>query len=474
MGNATPRVASEGSASRAHTTRDPAEDIRGPKVACEIVGALRRSVLFLLLIFLAMPNGASAADRAVSLEEALREARTANARLPLPALDISIAREKRTEARAERWLKVAADGDFVYAPPGSYDPIVTNLGDSRLQLGARQPLFDGGARRAAVSRAEADLDLAGARYRIVERDLDLEVRSRFAELLQARGEIEVRREGLERLRTYQTSLKSRQAAGQGIGADILKTGVRIALEESNLLEGERRLDQARLLLNELMGRDPAAPLSVVPTPPPQPRLPDPEDGWASGPDVAAAEVEIRSAGAAVALARSEQKPHLFLSADIGFWGSDTSRLVPLDVKADKPDATFADRVLRDAGYSFGLVFSWPLWDHGAARARVAQAELGLERAKRNLDLQTRGARLQWEQARSTLRNLARQIEILSRSAPEARDAYLDAESRYRGGSASALEVFDSYAAAVDASVRLTEATARYRIARALEARWGTP
>jgi outer membrane protein TolC len=308
----------------------------------------------------------------------------------------------------------------------------------------------------------------------VERDLDLEVRSRFAELLQARSEIEVRREGLERLRTYRTSLKSRQTAGQGIGADLLKTEVRLAMEETNLLEAERRLDEARLLLNELMGRDPTSPLSVVPLPPPEPRPGSPEDRWEGAPDVAAAEAEIRSAGAGLSFARSEQRPHLSLDADVGFWGSDTSRLVPLDGKSSKPGATFVDRVRRDAGYSLGLTFSWPLWDHGAARARVAQAELGLERARRSRDLQARGARVQWEQARSTLRSLARQIEVLTRSAPEARDAYLNAESRYRGGSATTLEVLDSYSAAVDASVRLTEATARYRIAQALETRWGTP
>ena len=300
-----------------------------------------RAVLFWLI--LALP---AAAHAPVTLEQALAEARAANARLPLSALDVAIAREKRAESRAERWLKIAVDGDFIYAPPGGYDPVLTNLGQSRLQLGARQPIYDGGERRAAVARSEADLEAAGARHRIAERDLDLEVRGRFAELLQAQSEIGVRREGLERLRTYGTSLKSRQAAGQGLGADLLKTDVRMALEETNLLDATRRLDQARLALNDLMGRDPGAPLSVAPLPPPEPRTGELEGRWAGVPDMAAAEAEIRSANAAVSLAGSERKPHLFVNADAGFWGSDTSRLVPLDLQLSRPGATFWDRVRR--------------------------------------------------------------------------------------------------------------------------------
>ena len=68
----------------------------------------------------------------------------------------------------------------------------------------------------------------------------------------------------------------------------------------------------------------------------------------------------------------------------------------------------------------------------------------------------------------------RQIEVLSRAMPEARDSYLEAESRYRGGAASFLDVLEAHTAALDASVRLAEAVLRYRVAQALELRWGTP
>jgi outer membrane protein TolC len=73
-----------------------------------------------------------------------------------------------------------------------------------------------------------------------------------------------------------------------------------------------------------------------------------------------------------------------------------------------------------------------------------------------------------------LANLYRQIEVLSRAVPDARDSYLEAESRYRGGAATALEVLDAYATSVDGAVRLAQAVGQYRLARAVQIRWGGP
>ena len=68
----------------------------------------------------------------------------------------------------------------------------------------------------------------------------------------------------------------------------------------------------------------------------------------------------------------------------------------------------------------------------------------------------------------------REVDLLSRAGPAARDAFLEAESRYRGGAATSLEVLDAYSSAVDAAVRFSDAVARYRIARAIADRWGSP
>ena len=48
------------------------------------------------------------------------------------------------------------------------------------------------------------------------------------------------------------------------------------------------------------------------------------------------------------------------------------------------------------------------------------------------------------------------------------------ESRYRGGTASALEVLDAFSTATDVAVRLSDVTARYRVAQAVVLRWSEP
>ncbi|HKD19515.1 MAG TPA: TolC family protein [Thermoanaerobaculia bacterium] len=427
-------------------------------------GAVTRARIAAALALVLAAPAAVRSEEPLTLEKAIAEALAANARLPIPALDVSLAAEREREAKAERWLKVALESDFIYAPPG-YSAAITNLGEARLQGVVRQPVYAGGALKAGVDRALANKDAAAARYRMAQKDVELEVRGRFAELAAARTEIDVRRTGLDQLSTYMSSLRSRQAAGQGVTADLLKTSVRVELEQATVADAEQRADEARLGLNELMGRDPAAPLTLAPLPPPGEPKAIEDASWNAAPDIGAAQAEAHAAEAQITIASAERRPHLLFSADAGFLADDTTH--PFQTQ-------FWDRVWRDGGYSLSLVFSWPVWDTGAAQARVAQASIEAEQANRQVDLEKRNARLAWEKARSALRRLYDQIQILSKAIPDARDSYLDTESRYRGGTATNLEVLDAHAAAVDAGVRLSDAVERYRVAEASLIRWGTP
>jgi outer membrane protein TolC len=210
-----------------------------------------------------------------------------------------------------------------------------------------------------------------------------------------------------------------------------------------------------------MGRAPDAPLSVTAPPISTPAVSRSAATVAESPEVREAEALARGADADVLAAQAERKPHLFASADAGWWGSDTTRWS-------------IDRWKQDAGFSLGVQVSWLLWDFGASDARIARARIEGRRARLEIAAREREAGLQRAKARATAEALRRQIDVLSRAEPAARDSWLQAESRYRGGAAPALEVIDAYAAAVDASVKLSQAESRLRIAEALEKRWETP
>jgi outer membrane protein TolC len=450
-----------------------------------------------LLVTTVLGTAAGGAGAPLTLDQALARAHQANARLPVAALDPRIAEQRVREAQARRRITLSTDGDLWIAPGNGYDPVVTDRGDERLQVVAEKTVYDGGALRGREHQARSDVRVAEARYRQAVADVDLEVRDSFARLLAARGEVEVRQKGLGRLRHYVNLLEQRVRAGQPLASDLLSARVRMASDSAALADARGRVDDARAALDVLMGSPPDAPLVVAALPPPAPpsgpaaaetagEAAEKSPGEASEPsgpshrgsgdaelaDVAAARQAAESAGAGLTAARAERSPVVTLRADAGLWGSDPLHAVPSDLAARHPGATFGDRLKRDAGYSLMVDVHLPLFDTGGVAARIAQAELSLEQARRSLDLVRTEADLQREQARRALASAYEQYQTLSAAIPVARDAYLDAESRYWGGTGTYLQVLDAFSTAVDTAVQQAQAALAYREAEARVLRWG--
>jgi outer membrane protein len=428
----------------------------------------RRSALVLGLSgILLLAHFPAMGQDVLTLERALTEARAANLRLPLPAFEIQVLRARQREAVAEKWMKVAVEGGFIYAPFYShgYDPALSNLGEARIQVAARQPIYAGGSISAGIERADAAVAAGEARYRVAEKDLELEVRSRYYELDSAVAEQGIRQAAIDRIRAYLKLLEGRRAFGQAVSGDVFKTQVRVYLEESNRLDSVQHAEDARLALNALLGREPASGLSLEPLLPPAPPAGDVSaEPWEGAPEILQARAEARGAQAETVIARSDRLPHLSFGADVGLWTGDTMHL----------NGDFWSRLWFNRGYSLSMVLSWAIWDRGALDSRIAAADFGLQQAQRAVEAERHDAYAKWAQATAAERRLYEQIDLLTRVVPEARDSYLEAESRYRGGAGTALEVLDAFAAATEAAVKLNDVTARYRIAQAVAARWSTP
>ena len=407
------------------------------------------------------------AQQPLTLDQALREARTANAHLPIAALNRDIAQAQLREAQARLWPRLLLDGDAHAGTPQTYA-----TSDARLQFVGLDTLYDGGRLRGNVSVARRQIAAAGAGYRVVEKDVELAVRLRFSEADRAAMEMAARRGGLVRLQNYLALIQARRAAGQGVSGDLLRTQTRLADEEANIADAERRLDEAKLELNNLTGRAPRAPLTLAPLPlPPSPSLLVPDSTsndsvpapWLQTPEVRAAEVSLAIVGANIGLTRAERRPTLAVSANLGV----------MPVLGDT-----AGPALLNNGRGFGaeVIFSLqlPLWDAGIYRARLGQAQLRRQAAEDSVIVVRRESRLEWSRAVAQLHGFYRVLLLRQRNVPIARDAYLQAESLYRGGTGSALEVIDAYAAWIDAQIAEADAILAYGQANAQLIRWGTP
>ena len=275
------------------------------------------------------------------------------------------------------------------------------------------------------------------------------------------NEIAFREQGIERL----------ELSLAGGGAESSKDGrqrrpalsaIRLGTEEAALADAKRALDEARLQLNDLMGRVPNEPLSIAPLPPPGFPTISAGNPWLETPDVRAAEANTAATQAAIAATRSERKPQLQASANLGalpVFGRDLGT---------GPNS--------GSGLGGAVIFSlsWPFFDGGVFRARLDRARLQSQQARDSEIVVKRQVRFSSQLAAAQLTRLYQQVETWNRNIPTARDAYLQTQSMYTGGAATALEVLDAYTSWINANQAYTDAVVRYRQAEANYLRWGTP
>ena len=416
----------------------------------------RRHHLALLLLSAAWLAPLGAQER-LNLEDALREAHAANAQLPLAAFETRIASAALREARGALGPRFSLDGDLHGGSPAAYA-----ASDGRLQLLAEQPIYDGGALRAGVALQRALAGAGQARYRQAEKDLDVDVRVGFAQVLELDSVMAVRRAGIARLQSYRAAIEARRAAGEGVTGDLLRTQVQLGQAEADLADASRQRDLARLALNDVLGRDPTAPLTLAEEAAPfAPPADTNADVWSGAPEVRQAEAQVAAARSGTSLAAAERRPQLDLVVNAG-----------TQPAFETSGGAFNNG--QGSGVEFLLSFSWPLLDAGGYRARRDQARLRLAEAQAGEVAARRQARLAWAAARTELAARYAEVETRRRTAATALDSYLSSESLYRGGAATALEVLDAYGTWIAASEAEAVAVLSYRVAEAQLERWGQP
>jgi outer membrane protein TolC len=223
-----------------------------------------------------------------------------------------------------------------------------------------------------------------------------------------------------------------------------------------LQEAQLAIDKARIGLAVLLFTDYRQDFSVVddldaiPSLPPFQQIQD--LAGKSNPEVRAAQETIRQETFGIKAARGEMLPSL--SFDY-FYG----------INAPNYGVRNSEQ-LRNLGSSVQAELSVPVWNWGAGRSKIRQAELRLQQAKAELTFTQRRLLAQLNTFYREADAAAAQHASLRTSADLAAESVRLTLLGYEAGEATALEVVDAQATQVEARNAADEGLLRYRLALA--------
>ena len=248
---------------------------------------------------------------------------------------------------------------------------------------------------------------------------------------------------------HREQAQARLDAGVAARSDLAPIEVEVAQARLQSVQTETNLETALASLRALILAPPATTLDLadpLPTAGYEPRL-DEMLALAeqNRPDLAAQRLNIRAAQLATAVAKAEAGIQLSATAS-GDYGRHT------DTTGDE--------------WQLFVGATYPLFDAGASRAGVTQAQAGEAQAEQRLKSLQLGVQQDVESAVAQLRQAATAIEVATVGQRSAETALATAEARYREGLAIIIEVTDAQVQLLQAQVAEVQAKYNYAIALA--------
>ena len=411
------------------------------------------------------PPPAAPASTVITLPDALARARQYGGQIQSANFAVLQARQDTVQARAARLPSLNAFNQFIYTEGNGTTSGVFVANDG-VHIYNEQAVVHQEAlslvRRGELNRALAAEAVARARVDVAARGLSQTVVQNYyaiavAQRKYANGQTSVR----EAQRFFEIT-QQLEKGGEAAHSDVIRAQIDLQQRQRDLQEAQLTIDKAKISLGVLIFPNFSSDFSVVDDlqqialVPPMAEVQS--QAAASSPDIAAAKASIGAAGYDVSVARYAYIPSLALDF---FYGINANQFA---FRTQHPAADPELAYRQNLGYSAQATLNIPVWNWGATRSKIKQAEIRRDQAQLDLTLaqRTLQSNVATAQAEATLAQA--QLDSLRSSVDLAVESLRLTVLRYQAGEATAFEVVDSQNTVNLARNAYDDGLARYRVA----------
>ena len=401
---------------------------------------------------------ANVAPLTLTLQDALERARKNNPEYRAALMEYGLAKEDRVQSRAALLPSVNYNAAFLYTE-GNGTPAARFIANN----GVHEYLSQGSAHQvislenvADYRRTLAAEAVAKARSEIAARGLVVTVvQAYYGFVVAQRKYATAQRAATEAQRFLDISQKL-EHGGEVAHSDVIKAQIQFQQQQRDLQQAELEMNRSRLELAVLVFPDFNENFSAVDDlqmPEPLPRFSEVQAAAASkNPALRAALAGLQEANQEVAVAWNGFLPSFSLDY---FYGIDANQFA-----TRAPDGT------RNLGYAATATLQLPVWNWGANRSKLKQADLRRQQARVELSFAQRQLLGNLRTFYNEAQTARSQMESLNQSADLAAESLRLTTMRYQGGEATVLEVVDAQNTLTQARNAFNDGQARFRMALA--------
>ena len=405
----------------------------------------------------------SAAPLTLTLQDAVARAHANEPQYRAALTDYGLARQNTTQARAALLPNVSYNGQFLYTQGNG-----TSTGRYIGSNGVHEYISEGNAHEslslgnaATFRQAQAQEALAKAKSEIAARGLVVTVVQAYYALVVAQRKFATAQRAAGEAGHFFDITQKLEHGGEVAHSDSIKAQLQQQQQQRALQDAELEMERSRLELAVLIFPTFNENFSTVDDLDNLEPLPSYQEvevaAGTNSPQLRVALASLRAANQEVAVSWNGLLPSLGMDY---FYGIDANHYA---VNGIDP---VSGRQVKNLGYAATATLQLPLWNWGASRSKIKQADLQRNQAKVELSFAQRKAaadlRLFYQEAQTS----RSEMESLRQSADLASESLRLTNLRYQAGEATVLEVVDAQNTLTLAQNSLADGQQRFRVALA--------